>query len=90
MGRDITGRWRAGMDRQDSWMAYEIESIEDLDSTTEYIRYEDKGDAPCGILRTQKTKNGNITTTKITWAMAPWKDRTTADYMPVNDCWDHK
>lgn len=89
--RDYYGRRRAAQNGNplDAPMRYETEITSSGNTEIIYTRFENNGDKPCAIWKETVTKDndGNTTAYKHEYAFEPWANRTTATYVPINDCW---
>ncbi len=89
--RDYYGRIRPAqtLDHVDAPKAYDEVVETSGDNTVTYTRFFETGDEACAIWKVTVTKTGStITGRKHEWAFAKWADRLTADYVPINDCWN--
>lgn len=88
--RDIYGRMRTSQLDDDVPVPYEVETVTDSTTVTKYTRFFDAGTKPCGIQKETTTTDSSTTNTVLEFAFAPWADRATATYVPINECWNVK
>lgn len=90
--RDFFGRTRSVQHEDqlvDAPKPYETETVVTNGTEVVYTRFFDKGAKPCAIWKQTYVKVDGVTTTyKHEYAYAPWDDRLTASYVPINDCWN--
>lgn len=69
---------------------YEIEIHKADNVEIVYSRFYDMGEEPCAIWKetTTSDEENGVETYKHEFAYAPWADRESTEYHPINDCWN--